>query len=231
MALKREDVIRTAEVLHKRGEAPTQEAVRKALGGGSYSTIGAGLREWHEKQSQKRSGQAKGFTLDLEKIINIEAIMAAAKAHAQAEFSAERSANKVRVESLERELAAANSKLDDMEELVTLAQADADVAKARVVESEKLAAVLQSRIEYMQENDSALNQRLSEMMELKTEAVIGLKALEKEKIRLKEQMFSMMDKNEELGKDLAAADRKLAASAEAVKVLKEQLAEQKAKGE
>jgi chromosome segregation ATPase len=228
MALKMADVVRTAEEIHKRGEIPTQEAVRKALGGGSYSTIGAGLREWREKQGQRLTGTAKGFALDLGKIINIEAIMAAARTHAQAEFAAEREAYRENIEALERELAAANSKLDDAGELVTLFKTEMEAAKMRAAESDKHAAVLQARVEYLQEYERDVSKRLSVMMEQRTEAVIALKAGEENRKRLEGQLTAEMDKNEALAEKLAAVDRKLAASEEAVKLLKEQLVELKA---
>ena len=41
-----------AEALAKRGENPTQAAVRRELGGGSFATIGPALQQWREAQEE-----------------------------------------------------------------------------------------------------------------------------------------------------------------------------------
>ena len=57
MAITPEQIIETAEALAERGESPTLAAVRRELGGGSYTTISEALKGWRERRqvSQARA--------------------------------------------------------------------------------------------------------------------------------------------------------------------------------
>lgn len=50
--LSDEQVFAAADALAARGERPTQEKVREALGGGSFATIGPALRRWRDAQEE-----------------------------------------------------------------------------------------------------------------------------------------------------------------------------------
>ena len=50
MAITPEQIVETAEALVERGEAPTLVAVRRELGGGSFTTISEALRSWRERR-------------------------------------------------------------------------------------------------------------------------------------------------------------------------------------
>lgn len=52
MALTKEDIFNIAERLAAEGTNPTQTAVREALGGGSFATIGPALKEWKDAQRE-----------------------------------------------------------------------------------------------------------------------------------------------------------------------------------
>lgn len=53
-----EQVFAAADALAARGDRPTQEKVREALGGGSFATIGPALRRWRD--AQEESAQLAG---------------------------------------------------------------------------------------------------------------------------------------------------------------------------
>jgi hypothetical protein len=53
MAISRDDVFKVADAIDASGQSPTLAAVRKALGGGSFTTISAPLNEWKAKKVAK----------------------------------------------------------------------------------------------------------------------------------------------------------------------------------
>ncbi|KXU38367.1 hypothetical protein AXE65_01710 [Ventosimonas gracilis] len=55
MKASKERVFEAAEQLFKSGDKPTLAAVRGILGGGSYTSIQAGLSEWRAQQSAKQT--------------------------------------------------------------------------------------------------------------------------------------------------------------------------------
>ena len=50
MAITKDQIHQAADQLTAAGEAATMAAVRKLLGGGSYTTINEALKEWKAKQ-------------------------------------------------------------------------------------------------------------------------------------------------------------------------------------
>lgn len=55
MALTKEQIFQTADQLTAAGESPTLANVRKALGGGSFTTISEAMNEWKTKQQAANS--------------------------------------------------------------------------------------------------------------------------------------------------------------------------------
>jgi chromosome segregation ATPase len=53
MAITRESIWTAADQLDAEGDRPTLAAIRKKLGGGSYSTISEAMTEWHARRAQK----------------------------------------------------------------------------------------------------------------------------------------------------------------------------------
>lgn len=53
MAITRESIWTIADQLDAEGDRPTLAAIRKKLGGGSYSTISEAMTEWHARRTQK----------------------------------------------------------------------------------------------------------------------------------------------------------------------------------
>jgi len=55
MATTEENIIEAATKLQDAGKKPTMEAVREAIGGGSFATISPVLRKWRESQQQHQA--------------------------------------------------------------------------------------------------------------------------------------------------------------------------------
>jgi len=55
MATTEEKIIEAATKLQDAGKKPTMEAVREAIGGGSFATISPVLRKWRESQAQHQA--------------------------------------------------------------------------------------------------------------------------------------------------------------------------------
>ena len=53
MAISTADILAAADALAAQGKRPTLAAVRAALGGGSFSTIGEALKTWHKPDSEQ----------------------------------------------------------------------------------------------------------------------------------------------------------------------------------
>lgn len=53
MAITRESIWTAADQIDAEGDRPTLAAIRKKIGGGSYSTISEAMTEWHARRTQK----------------------------------------------------------------------------------------------------------------------------------------------------------------------------------
>ena len=58
MAISTADIHAAADALAAQGKRPTLAAVRAALGGGSFSTIGEALKTWHKPDSEHANEKA-----------------------------------------------------------------------------------------------------------------------------------------------------------------------------
>ena len=58
MTITREDIFRVADEIKASGETPTLAAIRKRLGGGSFTTISETVKEWRAKGAPKAPIQA-----------------------------------------------------------------------------------------------------------------------------------------------------------------------------
>jgi hypothetical protein len=54
MAFSKDDIFKAADTLDAAGQSPTLAAVRKALGGGSFTTISEPLNEWKAKRRPRK---------------------------------------------------------------------------------------------------------------------------------------------------------------------------------
>lgn len=109
MAISKRDIIEAAEKLRVAGVNPTMQAIREALGGGSFATISPILREWRNSSEQRAivaiemPGEAKAALeragLDLWKIVTTLATEKLTKVQEEAE-AAINGANAERDEAL-----------------------------------------------------------------------------------------------------------------------------------
>lgn len=109
MAITREQIIETAEALQASGVNPTMQAVRDALGTGSFATISPVLRAWRDSKAQRATvaiempGEAKAALeragVDLWKIVTALATERLTKVQEEAE-AAIQGANADRDEAL-----------------------------------------------------------------------------------------------------------------------------------
>ncbi|WP_458250539.1 DNA-binding protein [Geobacter anodireducens] len=188
MAIKTFDVLRVADELHQAGEHPTQTSVRKHLGGGSYTTINAGLKEWRDKQSQQRADSLHGLVLTIEQIIDIPSITKVAGDFARKELERERAAARERVDTVERELHGASIHIDNLSYELEEAQRIGRDIKQRADALERQVAMLEERIQNMATNERALVQRLDKAVEARAIAERKLVACEESSKLLHEQI-------------------------------------------
>jgi chromosome segregation ATPase len=109
MAISKQDIIEAAEKLQVAGINPTMQAIRDALGGGSFATISPVLRDWRNASGQRATvaiempGEAKAALdragVDLWKIITTLATEKLTKVQEEAE-AAIQAANADRDEAL-----------------------------------------------------------------------------------------------------------------------------------
>jgi len=59
VAITREEIFRIADEIDATGQSPTLAAVRKALGGGSFTTISSAMGEWKVRKTAKALTQSE----------------------------------------------------------------------------------------------------------------------------------------------------------------------------
>ncbi len=59
MAITQEEIFRIADEIDAAGQNPTLSAVRKALGGGSFTTISSAMGEWKVRKAAKALTQSE----------------------------------------------------------------------------------------------------------------------------------------------------------------------------
>lgn len=119
MALTTNDIHAAAESLHDQGITPTQNNVREALGGGSYSTIGAALKTWktelHEHEQLKKTDMPDSLRDEIT-VLGVK-IWQEADSIANKNLTAER-------EALAVTAAKAQAELDDAAEAIVTLEAE-----------------------------------------------------------------------------------------------------------
>lgn len=121
-----------ADALAKRGENPTQAAVRRELGGGSFATIGPALQQWREKQEEEQ--ELSDVAVPAHIIERGKQLQAAIWQTAMQEAE-QRLA--VRHEELEEQARAADSAIQESREAVELLEGEANDHVQRISELEK----------------------------------------------------------------------------------------------
>ena len=105
MATK-DEIWAAAQALTDAGERPTLVAVRKAVGGGSYTTISEAMAEWRARQEQPQARRDPApETIAAQAAEMAAAIWAQASALAHEKLQAERAALDAAREGMEQERA------------------------------------------------------------------------------------------------------------------------------
>lgn len=135
MAITREQIFQAAEALQSQGQSPTLAAVRRNLGGGSFTTISEYMAEWraqHQAASQPVRESAPSAVA--EKLTNLgNEIWGSAMELANARLAAER-------EALEQHRAEIERRQIEITEMADQMAEEIEGLRARLAESENRAA-------------------------------------------------------------------------------------------
>lgn len=188
MALTKEDVIQAANDLAQKGIQPTNTLVRENLGAGSYSTISVGLKIWREQQRQKQMAEFRDLKINLEQLIDIQAVAGIARDFARRETEAEREILQQQGKQIEQELHIAGGKIDDLEADLAQARQENREQQTQIADLQKQIAKFEERLDTMAVRERALVQRIDKAVETRAEAERKLMACEEEKKLLQEQI-------------------------------------------
>lgn len=134
----REEIWTAADALVEAGERPTLVAVRKQVGGGSYTTISEAMAEWRARQEQPPARRDPApETIAAQAAEMAAAIWAQASALAHEKLQAERAALDAARETLEQERAEAVDLADVLSSELDQVRADLEAALVRVLERDE----------------------------------------------------------------------------------------------
>lgn len=180
MALTTETIHAAADQIAEQGKRPTLAAVRAALGGGSFTTIGEALKTWRE--AQEAEGVLVGIDLPEAVAVRMETAVAslwqAATEEAERRLAAEREALAEAREAAEAEVAEAREAVETLEREAEAATAEIEALKAALAEArseaqkaEAAAAEKAARLEAAVQQISAADQR-AEASQARAEAAL-----------------------------------------------------------
>ena len=195
MAITKDQIFAVADELDAAGQNPTLAAVRKALGGGSFTTISEGMTEWKARKAAKEQPLREPVPTAIgERLGELGAdIWSMALELANGRLASEREALEAARVQLEAEKAEAAEMADQVtveleETKATLAQATASEAAARG-EAETLrqqlaaahlqAATAEARAEEIEKRVADLNAELGRVNQQNTDLVTALAAAAK----------------------------------------------------
>jgi chromosome segregation ATPase len=223
MAITREQIIETAEALQAAGANPTMQAVRDALGGGSFATISPVLRGWRDSKAQRATvaidmpGEAKAALeragVDLWKIVTALATERLTKVQEEAE-AAINGANADRDEALleiERLEASIEQKDAEIAEALTANEVATNALNSALDEIRTLEIKLADKARVESDNGrltaelAALRSENKALIEEKFVLVGTIKDAENKLSRNENQLSSV---EEELAKTLKQLDDK-----------------------
>jgi hypothetical protein len=131
MAITKEQIFAAADELDLNGQSPTLSAVRKAVGGGSFTTISEAMTEWKARKATKEAPASEplpGAVADRLEVAARE-LWATAVELATSRLQGERD----RMDEAQRGLAASR---DEAAELANQLAGELEAAKARNLELE-----------------------------------------------------------------------------------------------
>lgn len=188
MPKKTQDVLSVANELYQSGIYPTNMAVRKRLGGGSYSTINEGLKKWRSNQQHKRSQGDQELAVAVETFIDISAIKKVASEFARKEFDGERDVAQKQINGLEEDLQVAAIQNENLERFLQEERHKVNELQKQVESQKVKIGALEERVENMVTHERSLIHRLDVAVESKAKVELSLIACEENTKLLKEQI-------------------------------------------
>ncbi|RUR32738.1 DNA-binding protein [Vreelandella andesensis] len=216
MALTHEQVHSTADQIAAQGEKPTLASIRKALGGGSFTTISEAMQSWRQQQQKEHAlAEIRVPEAVTERLQQLQAAAwRTAMEEAERRLSAERAA-------LNESQASAQAAVHEAQEAVNTLeteaeQKDTDVRRLQTqVETAEAVAkdALSGKREAQQQLDSTkaqLEERIAGLEQRLTDAIEARKAAEQREVAANEKLTARDDKLEALRDRLAEAETKIA---------------------
>ena len=174
-AITREGIWEAADELEAQGAKPTLNAVRKKLGGGSFTTISDAMTVWKERQRQRVQPAAEPLPVDLATSVNSLAveIWVAARGAAERALFAERERLAAEQTELREQTADAVELADGLAaEIEGLREEAASATAARDKLARDMAALQALKQEAERETQRAVERAMAKDLEVK-DARIG----------------------------------------------------------
>ncbi|MGY6217350.1 DNA-binding protein [Methylolobus aquaticus] len=179
MAITKEQIWRVADEMLEAGESPTLAAVRKKIGGGSFTTISEAIKEWRQRAQERAkvdevvvpdeirdlmTGAGKALwqtALDLARA-EIDGVRRALEAR-EKEIAQERTEALALADQVSAELEQAQAEIASLKE--QLAQAQAGAREARAIAAER-----EQRIQMLEQDLKAQRETSEKMFHVEREA-------------------------------------------------------------
>ena len=192
MAITKDQIVAAADALDAAGQNPTLAAVRKALGGGSFTTISDGMVEWKARKAAKETPVREPAPPTIqERLGSLGAeLWAEAVSLATARLAGEREA----LETARAQLEAASleaaeladqvaAELEDTKTQLAASQAaeqaacaEADTLRQAVAEAQIRAATAEARVVEIDKRANDLNAELARVNQQNTDLVTAFAA-------------------------------------------------------
>ncbi|MBK5935487.1 DNA-binding protein [Halorhodospira halophila] len=169
MAITTEQVHAAADALTERGERPTLNAVRRELGGGSFSTISEAMQSWRARQQEhaRRRAHVEIPEAVRERLeASAAALWKAALAEAEQRFDAEREQlntarqqAEARAAESEAAMRALEGEAEEKDKRIAAVERERDEHAERAALAESELTTLRERLEQRDEQLRALQER------------------------------------------------------------------------
>jgi chromosome segregation ATPase len=190
MAISKEQIFTIADELDAAGQNPTLAAVRKALGGGSFTTISEAMNEWKARKAEKETPLrqpappavaerltefgAEIWALALELANGRLASEREALDAARVQLEAERQEAAELANQVSAELETLQQKVTELEEANTKLAAEHEKALRQVSKAEERATTAEARITEIEKRADDLNAELARVNTQNTDLVKAL---------------------------------------------------------
>ena len=156
MAITQEQVFQIADQLHAANDTPTLAKVRKALGGGSFTTISEHMNEWKAKQQASHAPMRNPAPESItQRLTELGAeIWSAAQEQANTQITGEREA----LEATRKQIEATRQ---EATELADQLSTELDNAQQQIQTQEQEQQALQRQLEQLQHEATTLQQKLA----------------------------------------------------------------------